>query len=311
MNDYLACSVIVPSYCSASTICACVTSLLGQDIQLSYEIIVVDSSPDDTPDLVRRNFPQVTLIHLPRQTGPEEARNIGVGSACGEMLAFIDSDCVAPPDWLRSLHTAYLQGHDAVGGSIVNGNGTTLVSWAGYMCEFREFLPGGAPRQMPYLTLGNAAYRHTTFLASGGFPRGCYPLEDQIFHRTLRDRGVSIHLDPRIVVAHMHRTERNAFAQHQRRIGRANAQVLLRLDLPGAGLVGRPWLAALAIPLLILFRFVRTLAACWRVERALVLRRPALAWLCLLGMCWWGRGFLDGAAIAYTAIDGHNRRNER
>src|SRR3954454_19905306 len=113
MNDHPACSVIVPSYCSASTICACVTSLSRQDIELSFEIIVVDSSPDNTPDLVRSNFPQVTLIHLPRQTGPEEARNIGVGSARGEMLAFIDSDCVAPTDWLRRLHTAYRQGYDA------------------------------------------------------------------------------------------------------------------------------------------------------------------------------------------------------
>src|SRR5690242_5985161 len=65
------CSVIIPSYCSARTISACLMALLRQDIQLSYEIIVVDSSPDETADLVRGDFPQVRLIHLPQKTGPE------------------------------------------------------------------------------------------------------------------------------------------------------------------------------------------------------------------------------------------------
>lgn len=291
------CSIIIPSFRAAATIRACLIALRDQQIDQPYEIIVVDSSPDEAVVLAARQFPAVRAIHLLHQTDPAQARNIGAEEARGRYLAFIDADCVAAPDWLARLVATLEQGYDAVGGAIANGNGATLVSWAGYLCEFREFLPGDQARDVPNLTLGNVAYRRAIFEAAGGFPVGAFPQEDQVFHHTLRRLGARIRFDPRIVIAHTHRTERVAFLEHQRRIGRANARVLRALDLPGAAIVRRPWLAGLTLPGLVLLRFVRTLRACWRVEANLVLRRPALAWLCWMGMCWWGRGLLEGAAV--------------
>jgi glycosyltransferase involved in cell wall biosynthesis len=291
------CSVIIPSYHSAQTISACLTALLNQDFTLPYEIILVDSSADETPELVRSNFPQVQLIHLSQRTGPAWARNIGAQQAQGEILAFIDADCVANSDWLRCLYETIQQGYDAAGGAITNSNGETLVSWAGYICEFREFLPGGAPRDVDNLTLGNAAYRGTAFWASGGFPIRWFPQEDQVIHHLLRRQGYRIRFDPQIIVAHTHRTDLLAYLDHQRHIGRVNARVVSQLGLPGATLTKYPWSTSLAMPVLVLWRFARTMGACWRVERALLLRRPSLAWLCWLGMCWWGQGFLEGMGV--------------
>lgn len=289
------CSIVIPSYCSSQTIHACLSTLMRQDFSQPFEIIVVDSSPDETPDLVRRDFPQAQLIQLSQQTDPAMARNVGAERACGEALAFIDSDCVAAPDWLRRLCALLDQGYVAAGGAIANANGETLVSWAGYVCEFREFLPGAAPRDVNNLTLGNAAYRRAAFFEVGGFPPGYFPQEDQVFHDRLHQRGARMRLDPRIVVAHHHRTDRAEFLRHQRRIGQANARVLSRLQQPGSGLARRPRLTALVLPALVALRFARTVRACWRVERALILRRPALAWLCWQGMWAWGWGFLAGA----------------
>lgn len=291
------CSIIIPSYRAATTIHACLAALRDQQFDQPYEIIVVDSSPDEAVVLAARQFPGVRVVHLPRQTDPAQARNIGAEQARGQYLAFIDADCNAAPDWLGRLVATLEHGYDAVGGAIANGNGATLVSWAGYLCEFREFLPGDLARDVPNLTLGNVAYRRAIFEAAGRFPVGAFPQEDQVFHHTLRGLGARIRFDARIVVAHTHRTEQAAFLEHQRRIGRANARVLRALDLPGVALVRRPWLAGLTLPGLVLLRFARTLRACWRVEDSLILRRPALAWLCWLGMCWWGRGLLEGAAV--------------
>jgi glycosyltransferase involved in cell wall biosynthesis len=292
------CSVVVPSYRSAQTIHACLTALVSQDFSLPYEIIVVDSSPDDTPQLVQRHFPQVQLVHLTKQTDPALARNIGAQRAQSEILAFIDADCVAAPDWLSRLYETLQHGYDAAGGAIVNADRDSLVAWAGYMCEFREFLPEGGPRRVDNLTLGNAAYWRSAFWAAGGFPVGWFPQEDQVFHHTFRRQGRRVRLDPRIQVTHSHRTDRRAFLDHQQAIGRANARVALRLSLPGADLARRPWLARLTMPAVVCLRFVRTLRACRRVEHSLVLRRPALAWLCWLGMWWWGRGFLEGTTAS-------------
>lgn len=289
------CSVIVPSYRSAATIAACLRSLEAQCGAPSFEVVVVDSSPDETPALVRREFPWVRLIQLPRQTDPAAARNLGAGQARGEVLAFIDSDCVAAPDWLRRLHAHLASGYHAAGGAIANANRETTASWAGYLCEFREFLPEAPARDADNLTLGNAAYLRASFWACGGFPLGCYPQEDQLFHARLRAAGGRIRLDPGIVVAHTHRAKVGAFLGHQRRIGRANARVLRGLAAPGAALARRPLLATLAAPALVPLRFARTLWACRRVERNLLLRWPALLGLCWLGMCCWGLGFVEGA----------------
>ena len=182
-----------------------------------------------------------------------------------------------------------------MGGAIANGNGETLVSWAGYMCEFREFLPVGSARDANNLTLGNVAYRRESFWAVGGFPAGYFPQEDQIFHQRLCRQGRRLRFDPQLVVAHTHRTDYRAFLKHQRQIGKVNAQVLRQLNLAGAALVRYTWLALLAMPLLIPYRYGRTLWACWSLGQELFLHQPVILWLCWLGMCWWGWGFVEGA----------------
>jgi glycosyltransferase involved in cell wall biosynthesis len=291
-----ACSVIVPAYRAEETIQACLSSLRGQDIAEPFEVIVADSSPDATPDLIRAEFPEVRLLHFETRTEAARARNAGAAVARGEIFAFLDADCVAPPDWLSRLASPLRRGYDAAGGAIVNANGESAVSWAGYMCEFREFLPGGPARDASNLTLGNAAYRRAVFEAAGGLPEGCFPQEDQVFHDALRRRHARIRLDPAIAVAHRHRTRPDEFLEHQRRIGRANAHVVRRLNLPGAALARRRALAWMGLPALVPLRFVRTIAACWSVGDGLVRRRPEVAWLCWRGTWAWGRGFVEGAA---------------
>jgi len=292
------CSVIIPSYRSADTIAGCLRALLAQEGAPPFEIILVDSSPDETAAIVRRDFPQVRLIQRAEQTDPATARNLGAAAAQGEILCFIDSDCLAAPDWLARLAARIGEGHSAVGGAIGNANPETLESWAGYFCEFREFLPGGPARPAENLTIGNSAYRRADFDALGGFPAGYFPQEDQVFHGAMRAAGMRILLDPAIVVAHHHRAERAAFLDHQRRIGRANARVLRASDRPEGRLARSKALSAALMPALVPYRLARTLYACRGVANGIALRRPALLWLCLLGMLSWGRGFLEEAALA-------------
>lgn len=289
-------SVVVPSYRSRATIDACLCSLLAQDVEPAPEIVVVDSSGDGTAEHVAERFPQVKVVPLGHRTEPGTARNLGAASARGTLLAFLDADCLAPRGWLRRLEGALDAGYDGVGGAVANGNGESLVSWAGYLCEFREFLPGGPARDAGNLTLGNVAYRREVFESAGGFPTGCFPQEDQVFHHRLRARRARLLLDPSIVVAHTHRTARHDFLAHQRHIGQANAQVLGRIGQSGAAIARSRPLAILTLPALVLLRFVRTLFACRHVEHGLVVREPRLLWLCWLGMCSWGRGFVEGAS---------------
>jgi glycosyltransferase involved in cell wall biosynthesis len=288
-------SVIIPSYQSEATIRACLASVLNQDYPGFYEVIVVDSCPGKTREIIRAEFPAVKLIQLSQRTDPAAARNIGVQASSGEFLAFIDSDCSADPSWLRRLLEPLHSNFHASGGAVANANGDNLVSWAGYFCEFREFLPESRPGPVENLTLGNAAYRREAFCQAGGFPEGCFPQEDQVFHHTFTEMGNRIYFDPSVVVYHHHRGKLADFLSHQREIGRANARVVAQLDLPGVALARRPSLARLALPALVGFRWLRTMWVCRSSASGMIWRQPRLAALVASGIVAWGRGFLEGA----------------
>ena len=292
MSGAIAVSVIIPSFQSAGTIEKCLAGVLAQAASRPYEVIVADSGPDGTATLIARRFPAVRVLKSAVRLDPAQARNWGVSESRGAILAFIDSDCVPERDWLARL-CAVLEGgtYDAVGGAIDNVEGATAASWAGYFCEFREFLPGGAACDRTYLTPGNTAYRRDTFEKAGGFPAGYYPLEDQVFYERLRAVNARIRFDPGIVVRHHHRSNVGAFLAHQRKIGASNALVATRLGAQGAAIASRPWLAAGLLPALATYRFGRTVTACWKQERFLMLRRPLVTGLCWLGMFAWGLGF--------------------
>jgi glycosyltransferase involved in cell wall biosynthesis len=95
-------SVIVPHLNQAEGLETCLTSLDAQTVPLSlFEVIVVDNGSVVPPDDVIARHPGVRMLREPNP-GPGLARNRGVQSAAGEVLAFIDADCRAHPDWLRA-----------------------------------------------------------------------------------------------------------------------------------------------------------------------------------------------------------------
>ena len=79
-------SVVIPSYNSRHTIESCLNSLLNQSYKGEYEIILADSSVDNTLGIVRERFPQVKLIHFEQKTDPGTARNHGVQQSRGELI---------------------------------------------------------------------------------------------------------------------------------------------------------------------------------------------------------------------------------
>ena len=288
------CSVVIPSYQSAQTIAACLGALLGQNFAEPFETIVVDSSTDGTAAIVREQFPQVTLIALPRRTLPGPARNLGVQRARGEIIAFLDADCIPARDWLAHMVAAHDAGHAIVGGAVLNGTPDSIVGWAGYIGEFREFLPQGEARQVAHIPTCNISYKASIFRQYGGFPEAHYPQEDLLFNWMLGRQGERILFDPAIQVTHIHRTQIADYLAHQRRIGQVTAQVLRLTDLPGAWLVRRSYLAMVGLPLMAIFKFLRTLHVFLGWHAASIWRQPA-AWLVFaLGLASWSVGLGHG-----------------
>jgi glycosyltransferase involved in cell wall biosynthesis len=96
-------SVVIPTYNRRSYIGASVESVLGQNFD-DFEVIVVDDgSTDGTEEVLR---PYAGRIRYVRQEnrGAAVARNRGIRESRAEYIAFMDSDDLASPTHLRSLH---------------------------------------------------------------------------------------------------------------------------------------------------------------------------------------------------------------
>lgn len=87
---------------------AAIDSLLAQDFP-NYEVIVVDNaSRDRTRAIVEAKLPHPRLHYIYEPVlGLSVARNTGFKAAKGEILAYLDDDAVATPQWLSVLWAAY------------------------------------------------------------------------------------------------------------------------------------------------------------------------------------------------------------
>lgn len=75
-------------------------------VRRDVQIIVVDNGSRKLPEAICEAWPNVTLTTEPTP-GPGPARNKGVKLAEGDLLAFIDADCTAAPNWLSAIETAF------------------------------------------------------------------------------------------------------------------------------------------------------------------------------------------------------------
>ena len=108
-------SVIVPIYNTGVFLPECLDSILAQDVQVPYEVLLVDDGSTDgcgeICDEYAAKDPRVRVFHQENQ-GLSAARNTGIGAARGRYYAFVDSDDVVLPAYLSTLYAA-CEKHDA------------------------------------------------------------------------------------------------------------------------------------------------------------------------------------------------------
>lgn len=92
-------SVVIPHLNQADFLKRCLKSLKA-GIRQPDEVIVVDNGSEVMPEEICAEE-GVMLLHE-AEPGPGPARNLGVKNATGDVLAFIDADCLADPNWLSA-----------------------------------------------------------------------------------------------------------------------------------------------------------------------------------------------------------------
>jgi GT2 family glycosyltransferase len=123
-----------------------VASVLDQHPAAREVIVVVDHNPA-LADRVRARFADVIVVPNPQAPGVSNARNAGIARASGEVVAFLDDDAVAAPDWLARLCDAYADPRVVcVGGEVVPIWETARPGW--FPPEF-HWVVGCSYRGMP------------------------------------------------------------------------------------------------------------------------------------------------------------------
>lgn len=282
-------SVIVPCYNSEKTIAACISSILRQETDENYEIIVVDSSTDSTPIIIKHKFQNVIFIHLTTQTYPGAARNIGVKNAKGKIIAFIDSDCVAAPDWLQKGLDALNKGYSFVGGSVKNAN-PGFISTADYILTFNEFFPTMPSREVAFMPTCNFMCTKDAFNMIGGFDSSLLAGEDTIFCYKARKKHL-LFFNANMDIAHHNRLILKMFLIHHYLFGKYSAVIRKKIVLPGSFLARNPLLALMAPPCRFLKIFSLFLTKNRRLLMVFLLNLPLIT----SGILAWGWGFLSGS----------------
>jgi len=100
-------TVVIVTRNRSNSLKRCLEALVGQTIQ-PYEIIVVDSSWDNTKEVVL-SFRDRLPVHyiFEKELGRPAARNRGLKRAKGDIVAFTDDDCQPFPDWIEQVMEAH------------------------------------------------------------------------------------------------------------------------------------------------------------------------------------------------------------
>ncbi len=254
-------SVLVVSYNVAPLLRWCLASLAEAD-----EIVVVDNaSSDDSAEVVRREFPAVTLIASPDNRGFSAGVNAAARAATGDLLLLLNPDTEVAPGVIAAMREALLRrpGAAAIGFRQVDEKGVFQLSFGPPPSLVLELvrmvvqhrLDAGSTRtarlldrvfsrpvRVPWVSGAALLVRRAAFEAIGGFDESFFLyFEDIDFCLRLRREGGSVHYVPGVTVLH-HRGRSAAsdagLAQHAYR----ESQVLYWRRYRGrrvAALIGR------------------------------------------------------------------------
>ncbi len=271
-------SVITVTKNRAPLLAKALESLVGQ-CKKGDEVIVVDASTDNTPEIVAGYKKRLPLRYIRYFTpGYPAFYNKAARVARGDILVFFDDDCVASRSFLANIRRAHQKNPDSViqgmTYSIPKGNlyvdimGDHYQNWLAMMT-----LSGN---HMKSFDSKNASLPRKLFWQHGGLSSKMHRgSEDIELGMRLRRHGIPILLDRTIIASHHERTTFRSFiAQHKRF---AASEGYLDKVLPRSDRLG-------IVPAKKLFLHLRSFAKRERMLMTSGQWRQALFLPCLYGM---------------------------
>jgi succinoglycan biosynthesis protein ExoA len=235
-------SVCIVAYNAAESIGACLRSILDLAPHGGKtEVLVVDGcSTDDTQKIVRSFAGNVRLVENPKRTIASN-RNIAIHEAIYPYIAFTDSDCTVPPNWLSMLSESFetIQKKDVSLVGVGGGNiapsgknpfqtalGIALDSFLGSLDSvqgriFKE------QRRVASIACLNALYSREALESAGGFDERLENMcEDADINYRLNKKGYRLYFVPGVLVEHRARPSLGSWCLNMYRYGMGRARIM-------------------------------------------------------------------------------------
>lgn len=212
-------SILIIAFNAEKTLPQCLQSLMELNFPHDrLEIVVVDNaSTDKTPEIIK-SYP-VKYVYEP-QRNRARARNTAIKASDGDVVAFIDADCIADKEWLHYL-VPHFYGNELIGAvagrlnSIPENLVERYIAYRGILDQKKMLAPGRCCSP-PFAVTANLAIRRQVFEKIGLFDADNLPIagEDADFCWRMQWAGFKLVYEPRAVVWHKHRSSlRQLFSQ--------------------------------------------------------------------------------------------------
>jgi len=192
-------SIIIPARNEGNYIGRCLEAIK----QLNFgnrlaEFIVVDNGSTDNTRQISESYG--AKVFMRREGTISSLRNYGVKMSRGEVLAFLDADCVVAEDWLtRSLSYLEKQERSVLGFRLCIPQNLNWVAKCWDLLFVKRYSAG----VVDWIPSGNMIMWRKTFVSVGGFNEALETNEDYDFCFRARKNGCEIISSSETSVVHL------------------------------------------------------------------------------------------------------------
>ena len=224
MSEHPLVSVVITGLNEEYNIKNCIHSILFSQSYPNYEVTYVDGgSSDRTMEIIEsimKNAPgpaasKIKIVKDVRSTR-SKARNTGITCSNGDIIAFLDADCVAPNNWLQRLVETLKKTGDKIGGIggpyAIPEQATKKIfiifralntPFGGSILTVQFANEASRTKIVNAVPAGNSAYWRKTLENVGGFnPDLRYCEDSDLCRRIIAESGKKILFDPELYVFH-------------------------------------------------------------------------------------------------------------
>jgi len=225
-------TVIVPVKNGEQTIQPLLESLQKLDYDpKKVEVVVVDGNSEDKTREIVKKYPVKLVIE--DKKGINLARNMGIKNSNGEIIAFTDSDCIVPSNWITKIVENFKDPQvSCVGGSAIALDNDFVSQYADNsivrlmpVFKKREELKQVKPF-FGHPAGCNMAFRRKAVEEVGFFDEQIqYGFDEVEFADRICRAGYTMVLDPEVSVWHKHRSTFGEFLKQNFQYGKGSGIV--------------------------------------------------------------------------------------